>query len=73
MNMTSYLASYREKWVSLYAGTGAYVQGVIKDVGDDYIVVQESENQNPLIFNIRNVVYVKALRTKENGKPKVFG
>ena len=75
MKMIDYFEAYREKWVSiaLVSGQGAYYQGVVKEIGEDYIVIQQTENEMPVLINIRNITAFKPMRMKENGKPKLFG
>ncbi len=74
MTMADYFASFKEKWVTVQGTSGTFIfQGVLKEVGDDYIVIQESENDNPKLISNRNIMSFKPMRMKENGKPRMFG
>ena len=73
MKMCDVLEGYRGKWVNiaLTSGQGAYLQGIIKDAGEDYVIV-ECEGHDPMVVNLRNITYIYTLKIKENGKPKMF-
>jgi len=74
MKMIDVLEGYRGKWVSLAltSGQGAFLQGVVKDVGEDYVILTECNDHEPVVFNLRNITYVYALKVKDNGKPRMF-
>lgn len=75
MKMTDYFESCKGKWVmvGVDTGSGMYYQGVLEEVGEDYIVIKESENENPKLMSNRHIVFFKVMRMKENGKPRMFG
>ena len=75
MKMSDYLEAFRGKWimVQLLTGTGCYLNGVLKDIGEDYIVILTTEKEKPTMINIRNLVSVKEMHINEKGKPKLFG
>jgi len=75
MNMSEYFESGKGKWVmlSVDSGTGTYYQGILEEIGEDYIVIRENENENPRLISIRHIVSYKLMRIKENGKPRMFG
>jgi hypothetical protein len=62
--MSEYFESGKGKWVmlSVDSGTGTYYQGILEEIGEDYIVI-----------SIRHIVSYKLMRIKENGKPRMFG
>ena len=75
MTMASYFERYKEKWVTVQTSEGslAYINGVLKEVGDDYLVLKITENEEPLLLTYRHIVSFKPMKMKENGKPKLFG
>jgi len=75
MKMTDYLEPLRGKWimVQLLTGTGCYLNGVLKDIGDDYIAILTTEKEYPTMINLRNIVSVKEMHVNDKGKPKIFG
>ena len=64
MKMCDYFESYRGKWVTVQSG---------QSFGEDFIVIQVTEKENPYLIPNRNISYFKELHTNANGKPKIFG
>lgn len=75
MKMTDYMSRFINKWVSIQVDSGSYglFQGVLTDVGEDFVEIKETENENPKMIPFRCIVAFKPMKMKENGKPKLFG
>lgn len=75
MKMCDYFEAFRNKWVSIHmdTGTGLYYQGVVKDVGEDYLLILTTERENPTLIPFRHIVAFKEMHVNANGKPKLFG
>ena len=73
MKMCDYFESFRGKWVTVQSGQSFAMNGILKDIGEDFIVIQVTEKENPYLIPNRNISYFKELHTNANGKPKIFG
>ncbi|SMC78902.1 hypothetical protein SAMN06296952_2768 [Oscillospiraceae bacterium] len=75
MHLCDYLMTLKDKWIQVQVDSGSMViyQGVLQEIGDDYIIIKDNTAENPQLLTLRHIIGIKEMRVKENGKPRIFG
>lgn len=74
MKMADQFEALKGKWVNVVLDSGSFtmIQGIIRDVGDDYIGVLEREDANTKYINNSKIVTLIECKLNDKGKPKIL-
>ncbi|MBQ1894418.1 MAG: hypothetical protein II167_01865 [Clostridiales bacterium] len=74
MKMADQFEALKGKWVNVVLDSGSFtmIQGIIRDVGDDYIGVLEREDANIKYINNSKIVTLIECKLNDKGKPKII-
>ncbi len=74
MKMADQFEALKGKWVNVVLDSGSFtmIQGIIRDVGDDYIGVLEKEDANIKYINNSKIVTLIECKLNDKGKPKIL-